>query len=181
MKNSKRSGHGHAAKRRTRAFRAGVFACVVLGAGVVTAVASYPSLGVATPRPAQVGVPAAAAAKPSDGYVTVEVNGRKLQVNAKTLQQAPLSQEQSRQIADALRDNKSTEGLVEVRNADGSVSMDLQGRFQNVTIAKRNDDGSVSTACVDTPEGATSFLNQTEATPGTTGSERPGKGPVRQQ
>jgi hypothetical protein len=42
--------------------------------------------------------------------------------------------------------------------------MDLQGRFQNVTIAKKNDDGSVSAACVDSPEAASAFLQSRETT-----------------
>ena len=44
------------------------------------------------------------------------------------------------------------------RRRDGSVAVDLQGRFQNVTLARRNDDGTVSASCVDTPEAAAAFL-----------------------
>lgn len=161
MKRSKRVGQGHSAARRTRVFRAGVFACVLLGAGVITAVATkYESQGVEPLRAERVG---AAAGQSGKGFVTVEVAGRKLQVNAQTLQQGPLTQAQAQQMADALEGNKSTDGLVQVKQADGTVSVDLQDRFQNVTLAKRNDDGTVSTACVDTPEAASSFL-QTEAT-----------------
>ncbi|HEX8501407.1 MAG TPA: hypothetical protein VF659_12565 [Pyrinomonadaceae bacterium] len=176
MKKSKRAGQGSAASRRKRVFGAGACACVLLGAGVVTAVAGYGSRTGAAPAPP----PPAATAAPKSGYVTVEVGGRKLRVNAQTLQQGPLTQEQSEQIADALKDNKSTEGLVEVRHEDGSVSMDLQGRFQSVTLAKRNDDGTVSTACVDTPEAARSFLSRSEAAPKTTaGTGATGKAALR--
>ncbi|MFN2413598.1 MAG: post-PEP-CTERM-1 domain-containing protein [Pyrinomonadaceae bacterium] len=150
-----------------RVFRASLFACALLGAGVVTAVASYESPVAEQPRPAAAVVNAPA--RPDGGYVTVEVGGKKLKVNAQTLQQGPLSQEQSQQIADALKDNKSTQGLVEVRHEDGSVSMDLQDRFQNVTLARKNEDGSVSTACVDTPEAAEAFLRAGERTPATGG------------
>jgi len=80
------------------------------------------------------------------------------------MQQAPLTQEQSQQIADALTNNKSTAGLVEVKHADGTVEMDLQGRFQDVVIAKKNDDGSVSTACVDNADAARSFLQNKQTT-----------------
>ncbi|HEX8722335.1 MAG TPA: hypothetical protein VF736_17100, partial [Pyrinomonadaceae bacterium] len=98
-------------------------------------------------------------------------------VNADTMQQGPLSQEQAERIAEALKDNKSTEGLVEVRHEDGSVEVNLQGRFQNVMLAKKNEDGTVSTACVDTAEAATSFLrgggdDQTPATGGENGGTR---------
>src|SRR2546421_10895337 len=92
----------------------------------------------------------------------VNVGGKKIRVNARSMQQSPLTQEQSQQIADALTDNKSTAGLVEVKHPDGTVEMDLQGRFQNVVIAKKNDDGSVATACVDNADAARSFLNTTQ-------------------
>lgn len=169
MNRSKKGGvNGRSKARRTRAFRAGVLACVLLGACVATAVAKYGSRGVESARVSSSGV---APTQTGGGFVTVEVGGKKIRVNAKTLQQGPLTAEQSKQVADALEGNKSTDGLVETRHADGTVSMDLQGRFQNVTMAKRNDDGSVSNACVDTPEAARSFLNRDETMtpPETTG------------
>lgn len=46
---------------------------------------------------------------------------------------------------------RDTEGLEQVRHADGSVSMDLQGRFQNVSIARKNPDGTF-TVCADNAE-----------------------------
>ena len=154
MKKSKKSAKGHSAAKRTRVFRAALLACILLAAGVVTAIAKYGSGSAEPPRREQGG----ASARPGDHFVTVEVGGKRLRVNALTLQQGPLTQEQSQQIADALKNNKSTDGLVEVRHADGTVSMDLQGRFQNVTLARKNDDGSVSEACVDNPEAASAFL-----------------------
>ena len=160
MKKSKKSAKGHSAAKRTRVFRAALFAAVLLAAGVVTAVAKYGSRSAEPPRREQ-GV---ASARPGDHFVTVEVGGKRLRVNALALQQGPLTQEQSQQIADALKDNKSTDGLVEVRHADGTVSVDLQGRFQNVILAKKNDDGSVSEACVDNPEAAAAFLRNQETT-----------------
>ena len=44
--------------------------------------------------------------------------------------------------------NRSHEGLVSVEHLDGSVSVDLEGRFQNVTIATVADDGTVTISCV---------------------------------
>ena len=38
------------------------------------------------------------------------------------------------------------------------VSMDLQGRFQNVALAKKNEDGSVSQSCVDNPASGAAFF-----------------------
>ena len=152
MKKSNKRPEARNVAKRTRAFRAGALACALLLACVATVLAKYNSKGV---EPAPV---AATPAKDAGNFVTVEVGGKKIRVNAQTLQQGPLTQQQSQQIADALEGNKSTEGLVEVRHEDGTVEVDLQGHFQNVMMAKRNEDGSVSNACVDTPEAAKSFL-----------------------
>lgn len=162
MKKSKKRPEARNVAKRARAFRAGALACALLLACVATVLAKYNSKGVG-PAPAETS--AAAPAKAADNYVTVEVGGKKIRVNAQTLQQGSLTQEQSQQIADALEGNKSTEGLVEVQHADGTVEVDLQGHFQNVMVAKRNGDGSVSNACVDNPEAAKSFLKSDAATP----------------
>jgi hypothetical protein len=158
-------GDSHAsARKHKRLFRIGIFAGVLLALGAATVIARY-------------GAPVKEAALSSnksasdDGFVTVSVGGKKIRVNARTMQQGPLTQEQSQQIADALTNNKSTAGLVEVKHADGTVEMDLQGRFQNVVLARKSDDGSVSTACVDNAEAARAFLNN-QTTPGTTSDRK---------
>lgn len=71
-----------------------------------------------------------------------------------------LTPEEAQKLAAGLRDklNQSTEDLVQVRHQDGSVSMDLEGRFQNVTVARINKDGSISQACVDNPGAAGAFF-----------------------
>ena len=158
MKKSKKVSQARTAARGARARRAGLFACALLVVGVATAVAAYASRNAAQPKAER----AVSNAQPADPYVTVEVGGRKLRVNAQTLQQGPLTQAEAQRLAEQLEGNKATEGLVEEKHADGSVSVDLQGRFQNVVMARRNDDGSVSTACVDTPEAATAFLTGAE-------------------
>jgi hypothetical protein len=151
MKKSKRVSQPRPAARRGRAFRAGLFACALLVAGVATGVATYASRSAEPPQ-----------AERADPYVTVEVGGKKVRVNAQTLQQGPLTADESRQLAAQLEGNKATDGLVQEKHKDGTVSVDLQGRFQNVTMAKRNDDGTVSSACVDTPEAAGAFLGSPE-------------------
>ena len=161
MNKSKKRPAARNVAKRTRAFRAGALACALMLAGVATAVAKYSSQ---TPQPARAAAAVAAPAETTGKYVTVEVGGKKLRVNAETLQQGPLSQEQSQQMADALEGNKSTEGLVEVQHADGTVEVDLQGHFQNVMMAKKNEDGTLSNACVDTPEAARSFLKSDATT-----------------
>ena len=154
MKKSKR-----VSKRRPAAKRAWLFACALLVAGVATAAATYASRNVERPKAAPA---ASAASQTADPYVTVEVGGRKVRVNAQTLQQGPLTQAEAEQLGEMLEGNKATEGLVQEKHADGTVSVDLQGRFQNVVLAKRNDDGTVGAACVDTPEAARAFLGGTE-------------------
>ena len=67
---------------------------------------------------------------------------------------------------------------MQVQHADGTIEMDLQGRFQNVMIAKKNDDGSISQACVDTPEAANAFLQSTGAN-STADSPKNNEGPRR--
>src|SRR5215813_3312016 len=94
-------------------------------------------------------------------YVTVKVAGRDVQVDSQTGQIKQLTPEEAKQLADGLKGmlNKSTDGLVQEKHADGTVSMDLQGRFQNVTVAKVSSDGSVTQSCVDSPEAAASFFD----------------------
>lgn len=157
-KSQKRTVKSRAAAVRSRLLRAGLFACVLLAAGAVTVIARYGSPSAAPPPQKQ---PAATAAKSAAGnYVTVEVGGKSIRVNALAMQQGPLTQAASQQIADALKDNQSTDGLVEVKHPDGTVEMDLQNHFQDVVIAKKNDDGSLSTACVDNAEAASAFLRE---------------------
>jgi hypothetical protein len=92
-------------------------------------------------------------------FRTVKVAGQE-QVNSQTGQIKALTQEEARKLAAGLKQmvNQATEGLVQVRHADGSVSMDLEGRFQNVTVARVNKDGSVSQSCVDNPQAAGAFF-----------------------
>ena len=170
MQKPTKTSKSHAVARRGRVFhasRAGVLVAALLALGVVTAIAKYESRG--TKR--EDGSPVAS--QPGNKYVTVEVAGKKLQLNAQTLQQGPLTQEQTQQIAEALRENKSTDGLVQTQHPDGTVSIDLQGRFQNVMLAKKNDDGSVSQACVDNAEAAAAFLQSKGSTTET--DLRPGR------
>jgi hypothetical protein len=96
----------------------------------------------------------------SPDLVTVRVAGHDVQVNSQTGQIQALTPEEAQKIAAGLKQmvNQSTEGLVQVQNADGSVSMDLKGRFQNVTVARVNKDGSVSESCVDNPQAAGDFF-----------------------
>jgi hypothetical protein len=156
MKKSTKTRDGRSPAKSARSLYVALVASALLVTGVVSAVAKYDSR--ANELKAR-----AVTSQPMRIYVPVNVGGQKLAVNAQALQQGPLTQEQAQQLAEALKDNKSTDGLVQVQHADGSVEMNLQGRFQNVALAKKNDDGSISQACVDTPQGASAFLNSSDA------------------
>ena len=94
-------------------------------------------------------------------YVTSNAAGQTVVVDRQTGQARPLTPEEASRLADGIKQlvNQSSEGLVQVRRADGSVSMDLQGRFQNVLLAKKEDDGTISQACVDNVDSAAAFFD----------------------
>src|SRR6266850_6018690 len=125
--------------------------------GAVTVVSRQLAVAKASPDQEK---DAVVAEKTGKNYVTVKVAGRDVQVDSQTGQIKPLTPQEAHQLAEGLRGmlNQSTEGLVQVKHADGSVSMDLDGHFQNVMVARRNEDGSLSQSCVDNPQAAASFF-----------------------
>ena len=96
----------------------------------------------------------------SRNYVTSNEAGQTVVLDRQTGQARPLTAEEARVLADGIKQlvNQSTEGLVQVRQKDGSVSMDLQGRFQSVLLAKKEADGTISRACIDNVESAAAFF-----------------------
>jgi hypothetical protein len=92
--------------------------------------------------------------------VTVKVAGQEVKVDSQTGQIKELTQEEAQKLAAGLKQmvNQSSEGLVQVHHANGSVSTELQGRFQNVAVARVNKDGSVEQSCVDNPQAAGAFF-----------------------
>ena len=57
-----------------------------------------------------------------------------------------------------VRVERARRELEQVHHEDGSVSMDLKGRFQNVAVARINQDGTVTESCVDNPQAAGAFF-----------------------
>jgi hypothetical protein len=86
----------------------------------------------------------------------------------------PLTQEEAQRMAAGIKElvNQSTDGLQQVKQADGSVSMDLQGHFQNVAVAKRDENGNLVQSCVDNRESAAAFFQIDPALVGV--KKRPG-------
>jgi cytoskeletal protein RodZ len=74
--------------------------------------------------------------------------------------QQQLTQQEAEKMAAGLKQviNQSSEDLVQVEHADGSVSINLDDHFQNVTVARVNSKGSVSESCVDNPQAAGAFF-----------------------
>jgi len=77
-----------------------------------------------------------------------------------TLSSAQLIQRDRDALAGGLKEmiNQSTEGLAEIHHSDGSVSVNIEDRFQSVTVAK-DDNGRLSQSCVDNPQAAGAFFN----------------------
>jgi hypothetical protein len=130
-------------------------ATVILAIAAVTVASRQKAT---TNQPAEA-VRSAQMAKKSN-FVTVKVAGQDVQVDGQTGQIQPLTPEEAQKLAVGLGQmvNQSTEGLEQVQHEDGSVSMDLKGRFQNVSVARVNKDGSVTEACVDNPQAAGAFF-----------------------
>ncbi|HVQ40086.1 MAG TPA: hypothetical protein VMS31_21280 [Pyrinomonadaceae bacterium] len=130
-------------------------ATVVLAIAAITVV-SRQRAGAAGTRAADQSL----AATEKSNYTKVKVAGQDVEVDPQTGKIRPLTREEAQKLAAGLKDmlNQSTEGLEQVQHEDGSVSMDLKGRFQNVTVARVNQDGSVTQSCVDNPQAAGAFF-----------------------
>jgi len=130
--------------------------------------------------------PAAAANKT---YVTVKVAGQNVQVDSQTGQIKELTPQEAQKLAAGLKQeiNQSTEGLVQTQQPDGSVTLDLDGHFQDVMVARKSDDGTVDAACVDNPKAAGAFfgidpqLIDSRLNKGAAGTQRHPLTPARNQ
>lgn len=156
------------AKRNTWRKLIGVAAVMLLLVGVVSALSQQGELTVLKSqtegRKSEVAQqsdksPDAAKSK-SRHYVTSNTAGQPVVLDRQTGQSRPLTPEEAQTLAEGIKQlvNPSTEGLVQVRHANGMVSMDLQGHMQNVTLAKKEADGSISQSCVNDLESAADFF-----------------------
>lgn len=95
------------------------------------------------------------------------VNGAS-KVDTQSTQSAPQTDSQTdadARLADSLKNALSTssEGLTEVRHPDGTVTVDLEGRFQNFSVAKVNPDGTITTECVSDAKEVDQFFGTDKA------------------
>lgn len=120
-------------------------------------------------------------------YVTVKVGGQEVQIDPQTGQMKPLTPEEAQKLATGLKQviNQSSDGLVQEQQPDGSVKMDLDGHFQNVAVARKNDDGTVAQGCVDNAQSAGAFFGidpqmiDNQSNSGTVGKQQAPVMPVR--
>lgn len=101
-----------------------------------------------------------AAATNARTFVTRRVGNQDIHIDTQGGEVKPLTAEEAQKLANGLAPilDDSADGLVQVKHADGSVSMDLQGRFQNVTVARLTADGTIEQSCVDNPRAAAKFF-----------------------
>ena len=99
-------------------------------------------------------------AQTSDGRANLRYQVGGVPIDPQTGLVRPLTQEEAQRLAAGIKEvvNQSTDGLQQVKQADGSVSMDLQGRFQSVAVAKLDEDGKLVQSCVDNRESAAAFF-----------------------
>lgn len=92
--------------------------------------------------------------------MSLRVGVQQIPVDGQTGQVRPLTQEEAQKLAEGIKQlvNQSTDGLKSVRHADGSVSLDLEGRFQSVAVARRDEVGKVTLSCVDNRQAAAAFF-----------------------
>ena len=123
-----------------------VLALVVVAIGAISAVSRQLVAGKRNGDAENTGASSAASKKK---YMTAKVAGQTVQVDPQTGRVKPLNAQEAEQMAAGLKKmlNKSADGLTEVQNEDGSVSMDLEGRFMNVMLATPLADGSAHLSC----------------------------------
>ncbi len=156
MKNHKKKQVKKPVRQSRRTITTLVVACVVVLAAAITVISRQVAKGSLTK--AVESTPASSLA--STKYRTVKVAGHDVQIDTQTGQMKPLTPQEAQGIAEGLKGmlNKSNEGLVEVKNPDGSVSVAHEGRFQNVAVARVNQDGAVEQECFDEPGQAAGFF-----------------------
>lgn len=93
-------------------------------------------------------------------YVTANADGQHVVADRMTGEVRPLTQDEATRLAAGLRQliDQSTDGLIAINQEDGTIAMDLHGHFQNVMLAKRESDGTVSESCVDNLQSAADFF-----------------------
>jgi hypothetical protein len=178
-KQGKELGRISSAKVRRLAWIGIIVAVFALGATAAVSLRTSQAKD-STPRPSD-----NRAKDKAHAHTGLRVGGQ-IPLDPQTGQVRPLTQEEAQKMAEGIKQlvNQSTDGLQSVRHADGSVSIDLQGRFQSIAVAKRAEDGKLTQSCVDNPKAAAAFFEidpqlvgvQEDATSPKTNKAMPEKG-----
>lgn len=157
MKYSSKQGRNRSTRVSRKSLIGISVAATVLVIGVVTALSMQSGQ---TPKAKVEGGDLQVANQRQRNYVTSNAAGQTVVIDRQTGQARPLTPEEARRLAEGIKElvSQSTEGLVQIHRADGSVSMDLEGRFQSVMLAKKEADGTISQACVDNLDSAAAFF-----------------------
>jgi hypothetical protein len=91
----------------------------------------------------------------------------------------PVTPEEARALLEGVSRHvdQAGDGLTERYHPSGAVSIDLEDRFQSVTMARAGADGSVSTRCVTTKAEAERFLGQGAPAPARAVAAAPARPP----
>lgn len=150
----KSSKHSAANRRRRLLFVAAVAVIVAVTAITVISRQKERTTQAANREPAKT------AASTTRTFVTRRVGNQDIHIDTQSGEIKPLTPEEAQRLANDLAPmlDNGTDGLTQVKHADGSVSMDLEGRFQNVTVARVTEDGAIEQSCVDNPRAAAKFF-----------------------
>ncbi|MEM7050029.1 MAG: hypothetical protein AAF604_10230 [Acidobacteriota bacterium] len=94
----------------------------------------------------------------------LDLEALKVAIDPQTGKVRPVAPEESRRLGTKERAmlSRSAVGLSSVKRADGSVSLDLQGRFLSLSTARVEADGGIHGLCVDSLQEAHDHLEGQE-------------------
>jgi hypothetical protein len=95
---------------------------------------------------------------PGNDEVAIGASGQQVSIDSKTGKLRQPTQEEIQALVAGMKLNDSTEGLSAKTVGNGSTMLNIEGRFENTLIMKKNADGSVSTSCVSNSKQAEAFL-----------------------
>ncbi len=140
--------------------RAVLFGCAIAFLATSCAVQQEKSPVEAAEAKGSVRIQVSAAAEGHGTSTAATANARAKVPRPASSGRRPVKVMTSQQMIESMRPalSRSTEGLVRKRRADGITTVDLQGRFQQITLAKPMPDGTVKTVCVDNVKAAAAVI-----------------------
>jgi len=123
----------------------GPSACAATAAAGSCCAASRAECPAATAAATTAATPATVSPVPGESFLRAERDPETGGWTLAPLWASPFTADQAAAL------NQSSEGLVSQTLDNGAVSIFLQGRFQNYSVARRTLDGEVETGCIDSP------------------------------